>query len=180
MLVYQNDEKFDTLNPNLLIKQYIKTFKVSDDEILDAIEYHTNKSKNIRLVYGLSKYLLEKNKSNLQALINKFSTEAELKIIKYNTKELDASFSTNSKSAQLAGYLANQIIAENVNATNFLKVFPLDEAEQILLKHHNSETISNFKFYIQLASIFLKNSQPDKSLEYCLQAEDDFEKASRN
>lgn len=172
ILVYQNDEKFDTLNPNLLVKKYIQTFKISDKDILNAIEYNFTKAKNIRLVYGLSSYLLQKDKSNLSAAINKFLTEAELKIIKYNTLDLSKSFSINDESNYLAGFFANQLIAENVNATTFLKVFPIDEAEKILVKHHNSEKLSDFKFYAQLASIFLKNSQPDKSLQYCLKAEE--------
>ncbi len=171
LLVYQNDEKFDTLNLNLLVKEYIKKFKVTDNEILNAIEYHLNRSKNYRLVYGFSKYLSIKYKSNIYAVINKYKTEEILGVIKYDKKELIEDYSIHNNSSQIAGFLANQILLENINATNFLKIFPIVEAEKILLSHHNSDKLSDLKFYTQLASVFLKNSQPDKAIEYCYKVE---------
>ncbi|MCX8056862.1 MAG: fused MFS/spermidine synthase [Ignavibacteria bacterium] len=170
--VYQNDEKFDTLNSGLLVKDYISSNNVSDEELLQAIEFHFSKTKNHRLVYGLSRYILENGNKNLIALINKFLTEADLNLIKYNTKNLIDAFEQNPNSNQIAGFLANQMISENVNATNFMKVFSIDKAEQILKSHHRSSETNDFRFYTQLASIFLKNSEPQKAIEYCQKAEE--------
>lgn len=171
-LIYQNDEKFDTLTRNLLVKQFYNNNIPTNEDILNCIEFHHNKTKNYRLAYGLSKYLLTKDKSNLNATLKRFLNEGELNLFKYNIKDLDYAYSIHNNSNQLAGMLANQLLTENVNASNFMKVFSIDEAEKILLSHHNSEKLSDLRFFIQLATVFLKNSQPDKAIEYCYKAEE--------
>jgi len=171
-IVYKLDEKFDTLNQNLLVKKYIRKYKVEDDEIINAIEFHQNKTRNFRLVYGLSRYLLSKNSTNTNVALSRFSSEAEMHIIRYNSLELQKIFSNQSKSSKLAELVVNQIITENLNATNFLKIFSIEEATKILLNHQNSDELSRLKLFIQLSSVYLKNSQPDKALEYCFKAEE--------
>lgn len=171
-IVYKLDEKFDTLNQNLLVKKFIRNYKVEDDEIINAIEFHQNKTKNFRLVYGLSRYLLSKNYINTNVALSKFYSEVEMNIIRYNSLDLQKIFSNHSQSSKLAELVVNQILTENLNATNFLKIFSIEGAIRILLNHQNSDELSSLKLFTQLASVYLKNSQPDKAIEYCFKAEE--------
>lgn len=171
-LVYQFDDKFDTLSSGLLVKEFIKQYKPSDDEIIDAIEYNNRITKNYRLVYGLSRYLTEKNINNVTASKYKFQSELEMKIVKYDKIGLINSLKANRESAEISSFYANQIISENVNASNFFKIFPIDEAEKIFARFVRNDDFSKFKLFVQLSLVFFKNSQFDKSYEYCLKAEE--------
>lgn len=175
ILAYKFDEKFDTLNSGLLIKDYIKNNSVQTSEIIDAINFHLRHSKNLRFAYGLARLLTEKDKSNYFAAEVRTQLEDKLKIIKYNTSDLFKNYQKFSNSKKLAENLANQILSENINSTNFMKVFPINEAEEILLKHHQSDAKSDFKLYSQLAIASLQNSEIKKSFDYCIKAEKIFQ-----
>ncbi len=171
--VYQNDEKFDTLNKKLFVKNYVKEYKPTTEEIINAIKFHKNRSGNVRFAYALSKTLVSQNIANNEILEILLSSESEMKIIKNNTQILQEAFHKHPDDYKIASSYANQIFLENVNATNFMKVFSIDSAEKIFLNFIKKENhLLSFKIYSQLASIFLKNSEPTKALNYCLKAEE--------
>lgn len=171
-LVYQFDEKFDTLSSGLIVKDFVKRYKISEEDIAQTISYQTNVAKNHRFVYGLSRYLNQLNSSNLTAQISKFKTEEEMKIIKYDKWDLNEKLKINRSSRDLSVFFANQIISENLNASNFLYIFKVDEAAEIFQKFVRNDDFSKFQLYIQLSNIFFRNSQFDKAYDYFVKSEE--------
>jgi spermidine synthase len=171
LLVYKNDEKFDTLDNELLVKKYIKKYNVSDEDVLKTINYHLHKSWNFRFAYGLTNYLMKKENNNQEIAELKFQIQEKLNIFKYDTKNLSDLSSKNNSSNKLANMLANQITTDKLNSSNFMLINDLSDVEKIFLQNHKSEKLADVKFYSSLASVFLKNSNPQKAIEYCYKVE---------
>jgi len=171
IIVYQNDEKFDTLHKELLVKKFVKGNKISDEFILKTIRYHFSKSLNYRFAYGLSNYLLKRDNSNHEIAELKFQIQEKLNIFKYNTKDLFILSSQNKSSIKLSNMFANQMLTEKLNTSNFIMINDLSDVEKIFLQNHKSEKLADVKFYSSLASVFLKNSNPQKAIEYCYKVE---------
>jgi spermidine synthase len=171
LLVYHNDEKFDTLNKELLVKQYIQKNKISNEKIFNALNFHFSKSKNLRFAYGLSNYLLKNGYSNSEIAELKFQLQEKLKILNYDTKELSDLLLKNPSSTKLSNMLANQVLIERLNSSNFMLINDLSDIEKIFLKNHKSNKLDDVKFYSSLANAFLKNSNPQKAIEYCYKVE---------
>lgn len=171
IVVYQNDEKFDTLTSELLVKKFASQNKITEKDIINAIQYHYNKSLNYRLAYGLANYLLSRGNSNSDIAELKFQAEEKLRIIKYNTNDLLQLSSRNNSSSKLSNMLANQLLTEKLNSSNFLMISDLTEIEKMFLVNHKSDKLSDVKFYSSLASVFLKNSNPQKAIDYCFKVE---------
>lgn len=174
-LAYKFDEKFDTLNSGLLVKDYIKKNQISNSEFVDAINFHLQHSKNYRFAYGLARLLYERDNSNSFAAEIKSQLEDKLNLIKYNTSDLIINHQKFPQSQKLAENFANQILSENINSTNFMKIFPINQAESILIKYHNSDPLSDFKLYSKLAVVSLQNSEYKKAFDYCIKAEKIFQ-----
>ncbi len=175
ILAYKFDEKFDTLSNGLLVKEYIKKNQISNSDIEDAINFHLRHSMNYRFAYGLARLLYEKDNSNSFAAGIKSQLEDKLNIIKYNTSDLIINHQKFPQSQKLAENFANQILSENINSTNFMKIFPISQAESILIKYHNIDPLSDFKLYSQLAVVSLQNSEYKKAFDYCIRAEKIFQ-----
>lgn len=171
VLIFNNDEKFDTLNNDLLIKKYIQENQITDEEILKTVKYHFNKSFNIRFAYGLINYLETKGNNNLEIAELKFQLQEKLNIFKYDTKSLYEAILKNNSSNKLENMLANQIVINRLNSNNFMLINDLSDVERIFLQNHKSDPLADIKFYSSLASVFLKNSNPQKAIEYCYKVE---------
>jgi len=170
MLVYNYDGRFDTLN-NILLKDYLNRVKVTSEEIFSASEYHLSKSKNYRLSYAFARNLTEQKQSSYVSNVLLMEAKEKLLIDKNNRSELETLLRIFPDSAVLLNKYANHILNENLNATSLLKIFKLSEVEKIFLKAVHQDTLSKVRLYIQLASVFLKNSELNKSMEYCKKAE---------
>ncbi|MGB9664708.1 MAG: fused MFS/spermidine synthase [Ignavibacteria bacterium] len=171
MLVYQNDEKFDTLNKELLVKKFIKENKISEEDTYNAIKFHISKSRNLRFAYGLTNFLLLRGNSNPEIAEQKFQLQEKMGIVKLDTKELSHFLNRYNSSNKLSNMLANQVLAERINSSNFMMINNLFDIEKIFLKNHNSDKLGDVKFFSSLANIFLKNSNPKKAIEYCYKVE---------
>lgn len=170
--IYQQDEKFDTLTNGLLIKKYIKEHTPTINEIISTIEYHSTKSYNLRFAYGLTRYLLTLDPKNFYGVVKKAELEEKLKIIRYDQNNLEFAFSLYKDSTKVLNLLANQIINENINSSSFLKIYSLKSAEKLLLKSPPKDSISLIKLYLQLSSLYLKNSEVFYANEFCKKIED--------
>ncbi|MBU2445258.1 MAG: fused MFS/spermidine synthase [Bacteroidetes bacterium] len=170
MLVYNNDERFDTLS-NLYLKDFVKTQRVDNNEILSAAKYHFSKSQNYRLAYAYSKYVRELNPKSFEANVLFLEAKEKLSMNDAVRSELESLLKTFPDSSTLLNRYGNILLNENLNATNSIHVFELAEAEKIFLKAVRKDTLSQVRLYIQLASAFLQNSELNKAIEYCEKAE---------
>lgn len=171
VLVYHNDEKFDTLNKELLVKKFIQKNKISEEDISNAIKFHTLKSRNLRFAYGLTNFLLMMGNSNPEIVEQKFQLQEKLGFFKVDTKELSTFSSRYKSSKKLSNMLANQILVERLNSSNFMMINNLSDVEKIFLQNHISDKLGDVKFFSSLANVFLKNSNPQKAIEYCYKVE---------
>jgi spermidine synthase/tetratricopeptide (TPR) repeat protein len=172
-LIYKNDERFDTLS-NLFLKDFIKTNRINDNELLSAARYHYSKSKNFRLAYAYSRYVGELNPKSYEPNFLSLQAKEKLYFNDAAKNELESLLRIFPDSSILLNRYANILLNENLNATNSIHIYELAEIEKKFLKAVQTDTLSKVKLYIQLAAVFLKNSELDKAIEYCKKAENIF------
>jgi len=166
-IAYKNDEKFDTLNQNLIVKQFVKQYKPDFNEIKNAIEYHINKTNNYRFAYSLANYLLETYGENNWVFETKAQLEEKLGIIKIDISDLEKALNQLPDAKALKRFYSNQMLIKTLNSSSFMRIYSLENIEKIYLQTLSTDTVKLISSYQTLAFSFLKNSEPTKALKYC-------------
>ena len=166
-LIYQFDEKFDTLSNRLMAAEYYKSHKPSIDNIKNAALYHSNTTRNYRFAYGLTKNLIEKGVDDYQTQMLNADLLSELQIdnpLKYHYEKMIAEYPDSI--SLLHDYL-NLEIPEKVNSTNFMRINSLKKLSDEYIATSSRDTTGIAKLYIQIARNYLLNSEATFAKNLC-------------
>lgn len=169
-LIYQYDEKFDTLDNRLMVSDYYKLNKPSAENIKNAALYHLNTTRNYRFAYGLTEDLIAKGIDDYQTQMLNANLLSELQIdnpLKYHYKEIIAQYPDST--SLLHDYLNLEILGK-VNSTNFMKIKSLKKLSDKYITTSNRDTASTAKLYIQIARNYLLNSEVTYAKDLCERA----------
>ncbi|MBX3009172.1 MAG: fused MFS/spermidine synthase [Melioribacteraceae bacterium] len=167
-LIYKFDEKFDTLNKNLFIFDFVRSAKPSAKDIYETALYHNTTTKNLRLTFGLSKYLLDNNFNNYE--VQKLYTDVykALQIDdprKYHYKEIIEQY---PDSFYLRREYLNMTMLEKINQTNFLQIQSVKKDADDFIKYSAKDAPTQAKLLIKLASNYLLNNELNEAKATCL------------
>lgn len=166
-LIYHFDEKFDAYDNRLLLADYINVYPPSDDEIMNAAEYHYITTLNKRFTYGLTKTLLENGNSDFTPRHFYLKSLNAMNLDSYKKNALLKLMSEHPDSTNYKRDYLNIVVKENVNATNMLNVFSIEEESDQFIEITADDSVSMGKLYIQLARNYLLNSEIDLAEIYC-------------
>lgn len=174
--IYSFDEKFDTLGTGLYIKKYLKEINPDKIALLNAADYNLGKQTNIRFSYGISRMLSDAYPGDYSATLLLSKSFEKLGINSARGEILKKMIELFPDSIQIRRDYNNIRLLENLNATTFLKIFPIDEVAGEFMSTADRDSLSQLKTTIQIAKAFLQNSQFDKAFEYSGRAEAALEK----
>jgi spermidine synthase/MFS family permease len=167
-LIYKFDEKFDTLNKKLFLFDYIRKVKPLNKDIYETALYHNTTTKNLRLTFGLAKYLLDNNYNNYEVKKLYADVYKALQIDdprKYHYKEIIEQY---PDSFYLRREYLNMTILEKINQTNFLQVHSVKKDADDFIKYSEQDAQSQAKLLIKLASNYLLNNELNEAKATCL------------
>ncbi|MEK6552784.1 MAG: hypothetical protein AABZ54_04975, partial [Bacteroidota bacterium] len=163
--IYSFDEKFDTLFSGLYLKEYVKKYPPQKNVLLNAIDYALSTSKNYRFAFGLSKYLKELYPNDYQTnLLYSFAYE-KLGIMSARRPSLERLVNLFPDSLQINKDYNNILLNEKINAATFLHIFSIENESNSFIGTTKPDSVSRLSVYIQLAKVFLQNSELLKAEE---------------
>ena len=163
--IYDNDERFDTLYKNILAKQYWKNNKVSYDNLLNAAEYHFNKTRNYHFAFGVTNYLRNKYPINKKTEILYSDCLKELEFDNRNKtvlKNVIENFPDAEK--EKTDYL-NILLTEKLYSSTFVNLASIDTIVNKFISTASRDSSRLAKTYLQLSKVYLQNSNIKKSEE---------------
>lgn len=167
MLIYMHDEKFDTLDNNLYAYEYSKQNFPGIDELRNAAGYHSSVTKNFRFTFGITKYLIDNNAGDYDTQLLYTKVYSDLQIDNPQKYHYEKMLLQYPDSISLVRDYLNLKILEEVNATNFLNIFSLEELSERYIGTLEDKPDKTAKLYIQLARNYLLNSELEKANSLC-------------
>ncbi|MFC2133226.1 hypothetical protein ACFLTH_01295, partial [Bacteroidota bacterium] len=158
-MVFAKDEKFDTLNTGLYIKDYIKGNIPTQSDLLGAAYYHREVTRNYRFTYGLTKYL---ESESLNDFSSDFLSHISFKAFNHQnmlTSMLDDLMKKYPDSTYVRQEYLNGILAETTASSTFLKIFSMKDIAQKFIRASSDNWDALPSVYLQIAEGFLYNSE---------------------
>lgn len=165
------DERMDSLNSNLFVKKFIKHRYPTLKEIKDYLIYSSRAAKNEDLSFSLSKIIKDFTPLDYDNTLLFSSLIQNQKYLNPRTKYLSELSNLYPDSLEILNILADDNLNENLYATSFLKIFPVDSAVTLILKFIKNDSSRLKPFYVQIGDFYLRNSEPHKALKYLTLAE---------
>ncbi len=163
-LIYDNDERFDTLfYKNILAKEYFNNQDVSYNNLLNAATYHFNKIRNYHFTFGITNYLRNKFPINKNTEILHSKCLRMLEFDNRNKtvlKNLLEKFRNIKK--EKTDYL-NILLTEKLYATTFVNVASIDTIAEKFINSVKNDSNKIAKTYLQLSKVYLQNSEEKKA-----------------
>jgi spermidine synthase/tetratricopeptide (TPR) repeat protein len=169
--LYYLDEKFEKLSTGLYIKEFAAKNSVTKEELKNTIEYSLVTLKNYRAAFGLSKYALSLYPNDYELNILHSHSFEKLEIINARKSSLEKLVKLYPDSVQIIKDYNNILINEKINAVSFINIFSIEKEAELFLKTTSSDSVSQIKVFLQLADVFLKNSELDNAEKMLLSAE---------
>ncbi len=157
--IYRFDEKFDTLGNSIMVKNYIRSYPPTKEELTNAILYQQNKSKNIRLAFGLSQFLKSKFPNDLNSTVLFTSAQKQIALNNPELYSLKDAINKVPDTSQAAKDYYNSSIMEKVNSTFFMHVVSIKNDADFFIKTAKLDTLSILKTYLQVAKDYFQNSE---------------------
>ncbi|MFC2140052.1 fused MFS/spermidine synthase, partial [Bacteroidota bacterium] len=166
-LVYQYDEKFDTLGNKLFVYDYVKDYTPSFEELKNSALHHYNTSKNFRFAFGLTDYLLKNNYDDYDTKMLYTDVFNKLQIDDPRKYHYEKILDQYPDSTQLIHDYLNMKILETVNSTNFYNVNSLKSLSERYIASSSDDSLKMAKLYIQLARNYMLNSELEYAYQMC-------------
>ncbi len=161
--IYENDERFDTLNHNILAKQFLKTNQVSYSNFINTAEYHYKKTRNYRFVYGVTNYLRNNFQPNLKTDILYSNCLRKLEFDNRNKDVLNEIVEKFPDVEKVKTDYLNILLTEKLYATTFVYLSSIDSVANEFIASASNDSSKIAKTYLQLAKVYLQNSEIKKS-----------------
>ena len=158
-LVNTNDEKLDTLNKGLYIKNYIKENFPTKEEIMGAAIYHRNVTKNYRFCYGLTKYLEAVSLNDFESDLLSAVTYKDFNLNNVRTIMHENLADKYPESGIIREEYLNNQLSETTTASTFLKIFSMKDLAKEFIKISSSNTDALPYVYLQIVEGLLSNSE---------------------
>jgi spermidine synthase len=170
-LIFAKDEKLDTLNKGLYIKDYIKENIPNKEDLFGAAFYHRNVTQNYQFCYGLTKYLESESLNNYDSDYLSAITHKDLNLRNIRSTMPGELANKYPESTYIQQEYLNKQLSETRIATTFLKIFSMKEIAKKFIKASSSKEYALPHVYLQLAEGFLKNSEVISAFELCVEIE---------
>jgi len=170
-LIFTRDEKLDTLNNGLYIKDYIKNNIPSKEEILATAFYHRNVTQNYQFCYGLTKYLESESLNNYDSDLLSAITYKDLPLRSVRTTMLEHLANKYPESTSIQQEHLNELLSDMRIATTFLKIFSLKEITAKFIDETSNNEEALPYVYLQLAESLLNNSEVSSAFDLCVKLE---------
>ncbi len=166
-LIYKYDERFDTLDNQLIVYDYIKHFIPSTAELISTAYYHYNTTRNLRFSYGLLMQVLDKGNTGYDTQMLYANVYNELQIDNPKKYYFEKMLRTFPDSTELLYSYLNMKVLERINATNFLYISSIRDLSDKFISLFKRDPVRKAGLYIQLASNYLLNSELEHTRELC-------------
>ena len=163
--IYDNDERFDTLYKNILAKQFLKTDQVSYNDFFNTAEYHFNKTRNYRFAFGITNYLRNNYADNLNTNILFSKCLRKLEFDNRNKTVLKNIIEKYPNAEKEKTAYLNILLTEKLYASTFVNLSQIDSVVKEFISSASSDSNKIAKTYLQLAKVYLQNSEIKKSEE---------------
>jgi len=158
-LINVRDEKLDTLNKGLYIKDYIKNNIPTQEDIIGAAFYHSNVTKNYQFCYGLTKYLESESLNSYDSDVLSAMTYKKFNLHNVRTIMHEELSKKYPESVIIQQEYLNDKLSETTTASTFLKIFSMKEISKEFIKISSSNTDLLPYVYLQVAEGLLSNSE---------------------
>jgi len=169
--IFAKDEKRDTLNHGLLVKEFVRENIPTREEVFNAALYHHNVTHNYVFCYGLTKYLKAESIDNYGSDLLSATTYKDLKIGDIRTKMLEELLNKYPDSAYVQQLYLNEQLSETTTASTFLKIFSMKEIAKKFIRASSGDLDALPYVYLQIAEGLLFNSEVISSLIVCRELE---------
>jgi hypothetical protein len=170
-LVFAKDEKLNTLDKGLYIKNYIKENIPSKEDLFGAAFYHRNVTQNYQFCYGLTKYLQSESLNNYDSDYLSAITYKDLNFRNIRTAVPQELTNKYPQSTYIQQEYLNKQLSEVRIATTFLKVFSMKEITEKFIKASSDKEYALPNVYLQLAEGSLNNSEVTLAFNLCVELE---------
>ena len=153
------DEKLDTLNNRLYIKNYVKENFPTKEDILGAALYHRSVTKNYQFCYGLTKYLESESLNNYESDVLSAVTYKDFKLNNIRSIMHEKLAEKYPESIVIHEEYLNDILSETTTASTFLKIFSMKDISKEFIRISAGKTDAIPYVYLQVAEGLLSNSE---------------------
>jgi len=165
--IYKYDEKFDTLSNSLLVKDFLKNYRVQKNEIINAIKYNLKYSNNFRYCFGLARYLKEKYPDDYESNYYYAVSLEKFNILNQTTPVLERISLLYPDSTKNKIEYYNALILEKINATTFIKNNPINNEVNFIISASLTDSVTVIKVLSKFATVYRKNSDYINSQYLC-------------
>jgi len=169
--IFAKDEKRDTLNKGLLVKEFVIENIPTKDDVFNAVLYHRNVTRNYAFCYGLTKYLESESLNNYSSDLLSATTYKDLKIGDIRTIMMENLFNKYPDSTYVQQLYLNEQLSETTTASSFLKIFSMKEIAKKFIRASSGNLDALPYVYLQIAEGLLYNSEVISSLIVCRELE---------
>ncbi|MFB3056301.1 MAG: hypothetical protein ACE1ZQ_03950, partial [Ignavibacteriaceae bacterium] len=170
-LIFAKDEKLDTLDKGLYIKNYIRENIPSKEDLFGAAFYHRNVTQNYQFCYGLTKYLQSESLNNYDSDYLSAITYKDLNLRNNRTIMQKDLANKYPESTYIQQEYLNKQLSETRIASTFLKIFSMKEIAEKFIKASSSNGSASPHVYLQLAEGSLNNSEVILAFNLCVELE---------
>lgn len=170
-LIFAKDEKFDTLNKGLYIKDYIKENIPNKEDLFGAAFYHRNVTQNYQFCYGLTKYLESESLNNYDSDFLSAITYKDLHLGNIRTAMPEELANKYPESTYIQQEYLNEQLSETRITSTFLKIFSMKEIAKKFIKASSGNGNALPHVYLQLAESLLNNSEVISAFNLCVKLE---------
>lgn len=170
-LIFAKDEKLDTLDKGLYIKNYVKENIPKKEDLLGAAFYHRNVTQNYQFYYGLTKYLQSESLNNYDSDYLSAITYKDLNLRNNRTTMQKDLASKYPESTYIQQEYLNKQLSETRIASTFLKIFSMKEIAEKFIQVSSGKEFALPHVYLQLAEGSLNNSEVILAFNLCVELE---------
>lgn len=170
-LIFAKDEKLDTLDKGLYIKNYVKENIPKKEDLLGAAFYHRNVTQNYQFCYGLTKYLQSESLNNYDSDYLSAITYKDLNLRNNRTTMQKDLASKYPESTYIQQEYLNKQLSETRIASTFLKIFSMKEIAEKFIQVSSGKEFALPHVYLQLAEGSLNNSEVILAFNLCVELE---------
>jgi len=123
-MVQSNDEKFSTLNNQLMINKYLENNKIEVWQAENAASYHIKNTLNNVFAYSLTKKIIEENNAGYNLKKLNYTARQNLRI-QLPEKELNSFLTNFEDSIFVKKEILDKRIREKILSSSFLKMNPI-------------------------------------------------------